>query len=210
MALTTGSLIAALGRWADRMDEVAPQLNALDGQLGDGDLGATLTKCAANIRQAVATPPADISGVFKVCAIACTKASGSSLGTLLAVAFLTAAKQTAGLVEVPWGELSELLGAVLHAMAARGGAQLGDKTVLDTIEAARIAIVDLDDPTQQYTAALTAVDGCLDRYRNEINRIGRARIFGDRSRGLDDPGMVAFRHMLASLDTGGSAATGGP
>ena len=29
-------------RWKPR----APELNALDGRLGDGDLGATLSKCA--------------------------------------------------------------------------------------------------------------------------------------------------------------------
>jgi dihydroxyacetone kinase-like protein len=199
VALDAGTLIRALGRWATRMEAVAPELNALDGRLGDGDLGATLEKCAANIRVALEPPPADVGAVFKVCAIACTKASGSSLGTLLAVAFLTAAKRTAGRTELAWSELSDLLGAVLDAMAARGGATLGDKTVLDTIDAARKATAGLDDPVAQYTAALAAVDACLDRFRGELNRIGRARIFGDRSRGLDDPGMVAFRHMLASL-----------
>ncbi len=199
MARTTEILMAALGRWADRMDAAAPELNALDGQLGDGDLGATLQKCAANIRTGLATPPADMSGVFKACAQACTKASGSSFGTLLAVAFLTATKQTAGRDSLPWSEVPALLTAVLDAMSARGGAKLGDKTVLDTLDATRTAIAGLDDPAAQHAAAVKAVDACLDRFRPEENRIGRARIFAERSKGLDDPGMVAFRHMLASL-----------
>ncbi len=33
-------------RCADRMDAAAPELNELDGRLGDGDLGAKLEKCA--------------------------------------------------------------------------------------------------------------------------------------------------------------------
>lgn len=201
MALDAFTLVAALERWAKRLEQAAPELNALDGQLGDGDLGATLEKCAANVRKALAAPPLDISGIFRACAVACTKASGSSLGTLLAVAFLTAARLTAGRREMAWSELSGLLGKVIEAMAARGGAKLGDKTVLDAIEAARVAIAGIDDPARQHAAALAAVDACLAQFRGEVNQIGRARMFGERSRGIDDPGMVAFRHMVASLAT---------
>jgi dihydroxyacetone kinase-like protein len=199
MALTPALLIAASGRWAARLEAAAPELNALDGRLGDGDLGATLEKCAGNVRKALAEPPGDVAGVFKACAIACTKSSGSSLGTLLAVAFLTAAKQTAGRAEIAWPELTDLLGAIVAAMSARGGAKLGDKTVLDAIEAARVALAGASQSANRHAIALQAVDACLDRFRGEPNRIGRARMFGDRSRGLDDPGMVAFRHMVASL-----------
>lgn len=205
MALGSSTLASALVRCAAAMERAAPELNALDGRLGDGDLGATLEKCAGNIRNGLATPPADVAAVFKACAVACTKASGSSLGTLLAVAFLTAAKESAGKPELAWEELPALLGAVIAAMAARGGAKLGDKTVLDAIEAARAAIVGIGDPARQHAAALAAVDICLSRYRNEVNRIGRARMFGERSRGLDDPGMVAFRHMVAGLAPAGTA-----
>jgi len=204
MALGSDALVTALIRCAAQLERAAPELNALDGRLGDGDLGATLEKCAANIRKALATPPADVAAVFRVCAVACTKASGSSLGTLLAVAFLTAAKEIAGKPELAWEEVPTLLGAVIAAMAARGGAKLGDKTVLDAIEAARAAIVGIGDPARQHAAALAAVDICLARYRGEMNRIGRARMFGDRSRGLDDPGMVAFRHMVAGLAVAGA------
>ncbi len=199
MALTPALLIAASGRWATQLEQAAPELNALDGKLGDGDLGATLEKCAGNVRKALAEPPGDVGGVFKACAIACTKSSGSSLGTLLAVAFLTAAKQTAGQSEIAWQEVPDLLGAVVAAMSARGGAKLGDKTVLDAIEAVRAALAGKSDVADRHAVALDAVDACLERFRGELNRIGRARMFGDRSRGLDDPGMVAFRHMVASL-----------
>jgi dihydroxyacetone kinase-like protein len=98
---------------------------------------------------------------LRACAVACTTASGSSLGTLLAVAFLTAGRLTAGQREMAWRELSGLLGKVIEAMAARGGARLGDKTVLDAIEAARVAIAGIDDPARQHAAALAAVDACL-------------------------------------------------
>jgi phosphoenolpyruvate---glycerone phosphotransferase subunit DhaL len=199
MALTAAVLKPALERWAAKLKAVAPELNELDGALGDGDLGATLAKCAANVEGVLPNLPDDLSGAFRACALACSKASGSSFGTLLAVAFLCAAKGTVNRAELSWRELPALLDSVIQAMAARGGAQLGDKTVLDGLEAARLSLKTLDDPGAQYLAACRAISASIEEFRNRPNRIGRARMFGDRSIGLADPGMVALRHMLESL-----------
>lgn len=198
-SLTPAVLVHALLRWADRMERVAAELNALDGRLGDGDLGATMSKCAVNVRQALATPPADIAGVFKACAVACTRASGSSLGTLLAVAFMTLTKETAGLAALDAAQVPRLLGTVRDALSARGGARLGDKTVLDAIEAVRIGLEGEPVPARRPAAARAALEACLDAFRGRENRIGRARMFAEKSKGLDDPGMIAVRHMLDSL-----------
>jgi len=46
---------------------------------------------------------------------------------------------------------------------------------------------------------VVAVDETLTRFRDQQSKIGRARIFSDRSAGLDDPGMVAFRVMVGAL-----------
>jgi dihydroxyacetone kinase-like protein len=44
-----------------------------------------------------------------------------------------------------------------------------------------------------------AAASVLDVFRQLPNRIGRARMFADRSIGLDDPGMVAVRRMAQAL-----------
>ena len=199
MALTVETLKSALERWARGLDDAAPELNQLDARLGDGDLGVTLVKCTANVRGALPTLDGDLGAAFRACAMACSKASGSSFGTLLMVAFMAAAKHTAGRAELAWTELPGLLQAVLDAMAARGGAALGDKTVLDALAAAQVASCGLCEPQAQLQAARSAVDAAIDGFRQLPNRIGRARMFGERSIGLDDPGMIAFRRMLDSL-----------
>jgi dihydroxyacetone kinase-like protein len=213
--LTVAVLARALDRWADRMDAAADELNALDARLGDGDLGATLGKCAQNIRSirpgldanGNGTGNGDLGQAFKACAMACSKASGSSFGTLLAVAFLTAAKATAGRSSLPWSELPQLLRDILGALSARGGAALGDKTVLDPLDAVRAELASLgapeqDDPAARHAAAVRATDRTIEVFRDKPNRIGRARMFAERSVGLDDPGMIAFRHMVESLKPG--------
>jgi dihydroxyacetone kinase-like protein len=84
-------------------------------------------------------------------------------------------------------------------MSERGSASLGDKTVLDTIDAAARALD--SHPEDSVSAVIAATDETLASFRNQQSKIGRARIFSDRSVGLDDPGMVAFRVMVEALKT---------
>jgi dihydroxyacetone kinase-like protein len=199
MSLTVPVLSAGLARIAAHMEVAADSLNALDGQLGDGDLGVTMVRGGREVDKALPTLPADLGMALMACAQAFTRASGSSYGTLLATALLSAAKATKGRTEVPWSEVPALLDGALAAMMARGKASLGDKTVLDALNAAIRAIEGMDDPAAMLAAATAAVDATLDRMRGEPAKIGRARIFADRSVGLDDPGQVAFREILRGL-----------
>jgi dihydroxyacetone kinase-like protein len=84
-------------------------------------------------------------------------------------------------------------------MSQRGGGKLGEKTVLDAIEAARAATDGLDDPAALTAAADQAVAATLERFRDQPSRTGRARIFAEKSVGRDDPGMVAFKRIVEAL-----------
>ena len=199
MALTTESLKAGLTRIAAAMEDAADELNTADGKLGDGDLGVTMVRGCRLVMEALPELPEDVGMALMKCAQAFTKTSGSSYGTLLATGLVSAAKATKGRSEVPWGEIAPLLGGALEAMMLRGKASLGDKTVLDAIEAARAEIGAVDDPGAIAVAADTGAAAALDRYRDQPNKIGRARIFGDKSIGLDDPGMLAFKRVVEAL-----------
>ena len=202
MALTTESLKAGLTRIAAAMEVAADELNTADGKLGDGDLGVTMVRGCRLVMEALPDLPEDVGMALMKCAQAFTKTSGSSYGTLLATGLMSAAKATKGRSAVPWSETGALLGGALEAMKLRGKASLCDKTVLDAIEAARTETATLDDTAAPAAIALAADTGAaaaLDRYRDQANKIGRARIFGDKSIGLDDPGMLALKEMIAAL-----------
>ena len=207
MPLTTPVLADGLRRIAAHMETVADELNALDGQLGDGDLGVTMTRGGRALVDILPTLPADVGMALMACAQAMTKVSGSSYGTLLATGLLAAAKATRGRTEVPWSEAATLLRGALEAMMTRGKASLGDKTVLDALDAAATAAAGTSDPTVILQAATDAVETTLDRMRGMQAKIGRARIFGERSVGLDDPGMRALRDVLHGLATPASSST---
>jgi len=199
MALDHAALSAGLAAIAAHMETVADELNALDGQLGDGDLGVTMVRGGREVVAALPSLPPEIGESLMKVAQAFTKVSGSSYGTLLATGLMSAAKATRGRTDVAWSEVSSLLDGALEAMRTRGKAALGDKTVLDVLAAAAEATKGLDDPAEILAAARGAVAETMDRFRDQPAKIGRARIFGEKSIGLDDPGMRAFRAMLDAL-----------
>ena len=199
MALDHAALSAGLAAIAAHMETVADELNALDGQLGDGDLGVTMVRGAREVTANLDSLPPEIGESLMKVAQAFTKVSGSSYGTLVATGLMSAAKATRGRTAVEWSEISALVAGAMEAMRARGKASLGDKTVLDTLDAVAAATAGLDDPQAILAAARQAVADTMDRFRGEQAKIGRARIFGEKSIGLDDPGMLAFRRVLDGL-----------
>ena len=198
----SAALARGLTRIAQHMEAVADELNALDGQLGDGDLGITMVRGSRAVMSDLAELPPDLGKALMKVAQGFTKTSGSSFGTLLATGLLAAAKELKGRDQADWSEVADLLRAAFEMMRTRGKAELGDKTVLDTLDAAATAAQGCDDPAACLNAMRTAVAETMEKMRQEPAKIGRARIFGDKSIGLDDPGMLAFRRILDGLATG--------
>ncbi|MCB1487174.1 MAG: dihydroxyacetone kinase subunit L [Bauldia sp.] len=199
MGLTVDSLRFAIDRISKTLETESAGLTELDGKLGDGDLGITLDKAFRALSALSPELPDTLGQAFGKCAGAVNKASSSSYGTLMATALLASGKFVGLQTEMPWDKTSELSAAVLAALQSRGGASLGDKTVLDSVNAIVEATAGETDPQAMLAAARVRVAAVLDEFRDKPNKVGRARIFADRSVGLDDPGMAAFSVMLEAL-----------
>ena len=197
--ITTDSIKTAATKIAQLMEESADELNAADGLLGDGDLGITMVRGFREIIEVRDSLPDDVGMALFQCAKAFTKSSGSSYGTLLATGLMSVAKKKKGQQEIQVEEISALLNDALDAMKQRGKAELGDKTVLDVIAASSQAAKDQSDGSSVLKAINDAVTSTINEFRSRQNKIGRARIFSEKSIGLDDPGMLAFRKMLEAL-----------
>ena len=84
-------------------------------------------------------------------------------------------------------------------MQARGKAELGGKTVLDSLDAVVSATADKQAEQDVATAAADAVDNALESFRDKQATIGRARMFGEKTIGMDDPGMLAMQTIVKAL-----------
>jgi dihydroxyacetone kinase-like protein len=58
----------------------------------------------------------------------------------------------------------------------------------------------LDDPAAMASEAARAIAGAIVQFRELPFRQGRARIFGAKGIGRDDPGMVALARIVESLN----------
>lgn len=199
MSLDKAALIAAVERLNDNLPRQSDILNEADGRLGDGDLGITLSRTLGLIAEIVDEMPAELGRAMMKCARAITKSSGSSFGTLMAIGMMAIARQIKDEKIVEPSRVSELVAAARDQIQARGKADLGGKTVLDSLDAivkATAGKVELDDVRD---AAVAAVDIALDKYRERPATMGRARMFGEKSKGLDDPGMLAMKFVVYAL-----------
>ena len=190
-------IAAALRRIRDRFATAEAELNAADARLGDGDTGTMLKRMADQLAAEDIAASSDASAAFQVLAMKATSSTGSSLGTLVVTALLTLARETRGLASVDISDLGRLVHCAVDAMAARGGAKPGDKTVLDGLLAVANALA--DNPGKVGATARNAARVALDRFRGEPNRIGRAGRYGENSRGSDDPGMLALLILCEAL-----------
>lgn len=200
MGLKIVHIVHAVRTAEAAMVRLEPVLNEADALIGDADTGSMLARMLRAMATATSPQVDDIGLAFTTLARAATTATGSSLGTLLATALLTIGRATKARNEVPWQEFGNLLGAARDAMATRGGAKLGDKTVLDALDAVARTVSSFDEKTPNLAAAAArTANDALDRLRPYACHVGRARMFPEKSKGSDDPGMLAFALLLDAL-----------
>ena len=199
MTLTVADLRGAIDRLVVAMARDFDALNTADGALGDGDLGVTLTRGTKAMQEAAPTLPEDLGQALLACAQAFTRTSGSSYGTLMATGLMSMAKALKGRTGVEASEVSALIAGARDAMQARGKAELGGKTVLDSLDAMASAVAGLSDPAEVASAAVDAVTRAQAAMKDKPATVGRARIFGVKSIGMDDPGMIAMTAIAAAI-----------
>lgn len=198
MTWTVADLSAGVVRANAAMSGLEQILNDADAKLGDGDTGGMLVRLISRMTEVELSHTSDVGTAFTLLAKAAITATGSSLGTLVATGLMTVAKAKKGQKSIETDELAGLLLQCRDAMIARGGAELGDKTVLDSLEAVITALNSNAGPRVSETVNVAAHQALQD-FRERPNKRGRARMFGDATIGLDDPGMLAFARLTAAI-----------
>jgi dihydroxyacetone kinase-like protein len=199
MSIDRAALVEGIARLTAAMERDFDALNTSDGALGDGDLGVTMTRGMRAISEGAADMPEDLGLALLKCAQAFTKSSGSSYGTLMATGLMAMAKSLKGRTSIEAAEISGLVATARDAMQARGKADLGGKTVLDSLDAVAAATAGLTHPAEVSHAAATAAQGAMEAFRDKPATVGRARIFAEKSKGMDDPGMLAMAAIVTAI-----------
>ncbi|KQX16142.1 dihydroxyacetone kinase [Ensifer sp. Root423] len=166
-------------------------LNALDAKSGDGDTGSTLAGAARALIQALdRLPLSDHTQLFRAIGQELSQTMGGSSGVLLAIFFAAAGDgASSGL------SIREALKAGLARMQEIGGAQIGDRTMVDALSPALDAL-----DASIGAASKAARDGANLTATLVRARAGRAAYINAKQlEGHIDPGAEAVARLFEHL-----------
>jgi dihydroxyacetone kinase phosphoprotein-dependent L subunit len=182
--------------------------SALDSVVGDGDFGFSLARGFEKVLAEFDGLDRSNPGTFlKRVAVIITSRCGGTSGPIWGTAFLRAGAALGDRQLLAGSDVVLLLRAAFNGIAQRGGASLGDKTLLDALgpfidsfeqQISGPAPVCLGEALAR--AALVA-DEAAQKTSELVAKRGRAAYTGERSRGSVDPGAVAVALILKNLST---------
>jgi dihydroxyacetone kinase-like protein len=202
------ALLAAAGA----LEGAEAELNRLDGFAGDGDMGITMSEVARVVREVVGTAgTGEPSRLLSACGAAVARSAPSTSGTLLATGLLRAAK---ALPDGPAGgtaALERCFRAATDAVQARGKASVGDRTMLDGLDAVCSSLHGSVEEGRGWPDALRlaarAATSAAEASASMLPRVGRASWVPERALGHPDAGCTMLATVLAAAAAG---APGGP
>ena len=168
------------------------EFNAADGKIGDGDLGITILNGFEEINNNINKFSDDMGANFMICSQAFVKKSGSSFGTLIAFSFMNISKSLKGKRECNHEDIIGIFETALKTIQERGKTKLGDKTIVDSLD---LIIKKLKDNKNYPEVFKSATKQALEDFKGKKILIGRARMFEDKTKDLDDPGMLALNKL---------------
>ena len=166
--------------------------NSADGKIGDGDLGVTILHGLEEVNNNISKFNDDISANFMLCSQAFVKKSGSSFGTLIAFSFMNISKNLKGKNECEHDDIVAIFEIALKTILDRGKTNLGDKTIVDSLD---LIIKNLKDNQNYSEVFKSSTHQALQDFKGKKIKIGRARMFEDKTKDLDDPGMFALNRL---------------
>jgi dihydroxyacetone kinase len=192
-------IAAALGAITDVLGVNESMLGDLDAVAGDGDHGAGMARGSAAAAEAAAQLAAEGAGAQTTLAGAgarWTEHSGGASGALWGAALTAAGNSLGDDRDVDAAAQVAAIRAFVDSMMNLGGAQVGDKTIVDALVPFADAFASAIDGGASFTDAWRRASAAADEAAAGtsalVPRMGRARVLGDRSVGSPDPGAISF------------------
>lgn len=188
---------------ADAIIAAEPQLSEADRNLGDGDHGLGMQRgMTAAKEKLLASPPESIEKAFSNLGMAMMSSMGGASGAIFGTYFRNGGKALAGQVAFDAASLAAFLKAGLEGVQSRGGAKVGDKTVVDAMAPAAEKAAELAGgalPEAMAAVAAAAIDG-LKASKALIAQFGRAKTLGEGCIGFPDAGAMSVTVILSAFN----------
>ena len=191
------TVAARVSQIVQTLIQLENRLNVLDAKVGDGDTGSTFALGARDIADLLdkgELPLNNSAQLLQLVGDRLATVMGGSSGVLMSI-FFTAAGQSLQRGDA----LADALLKGLAQMKQYGGADLGDRTLIDALQPALEALRDKDLPA----AAHAAKAGAEKTASMQKAGAGRASYVNSQNlAGVTDPGAVAVADVFAALAKG--------
>jgi dihydroxyacetone kinase len=170
------------------------RLNALDAKVGDGDTGSTFAQGAREIAQLLEQkqlPLNDLSKLLLLIGERLATVMGGSSGVLMSIFFTAAGQKLHDGKSLP-----EALLSGLAQMKHYGGADLGDRTLIDALQPALEALQngDIQAAAQAAKKGADATAGMQKAGAGRSSYVNKENL-----EGVTDPGAVAVAEVFAAM-----------
>lgn len=203
MIITAAAMRRFLTLFAARVAEQREDLTRLDAAVGDGDHGINMDRGMKAVLEALpGLEAADAGTLLKQVGMKLISTVGGASGPLYGTFFLRMGTALGDDTEASREEFVGALRAGLEGVAARGKAQLDDKTMVDAMAPAVEALESATNGSDWVEALTRAADAAAagrDRVTPLVARKGRASYLGERAAGHQDPGATSTALLFATL-----------
>jgi phosphoenolpyruvate---glycerone phosphotransferase subunit DhaL len=189
--------------FATNVADQREELTRLDSAIGDGDHGINMDRGMKAVLEALPGIEGGGAGtLLKQAGMRLISTVGGASGPLYGTFFLRMGTTLGDAADVSREQFVAALRAGLDGVAARGKAQLDDKTMVDAMAPAVEALESSTDGSGWSEALSRAADAATagrDRVTPLVARKGRASYLGERSAGHQDPGATSAALLFATL-----------
>jgi triose/dihydroxyacetone kinase / FAD-AMP lyase (cyclizing) len=179
---------------------VESELTEMDRVTGDGDLGTSMGRAAKAVQVAVGLYPLDdVPATIRAIGHTLRRELGGSSGPLYGVLFLRCGSILEKSGATGLAQWAEVLDQGCRAISELGGAEPGDRTMLDALDPFVKALwkrVGGKEPREAILAAVEAAERGVEATTRMKPRLGRSSYLGDRVLGYPDPGAKAVAVWL--------------
>jgi phosphoenolpyruvate---glycerone phosphotransferase subunit DhaL len=187
---------------ADRIIAAEPLLSEADRNLGDGDHGLGMQRGLTAAKEKLNTgEPESVEKAFSTVGMAMMSSMGGASGAIFGTFFRNGGKALAGKDTFDAAGLAAFLRAGVDGVKQRGGATVGDKTVVDSMEpaATKAAEVSSAPLPEAVAAAADAAEAGKEASKNMIAKFGRAKTLGEGCLGHPDAGALSVTIILKAM-----------
>lgn len=189
------------------IQEQRDYLSEIDGKIGDGDHGINMNKGFTMCEKKLEGKIYNLSEGLSILGETLLEDIGGSMGPLYGMLFDEMSMACEDAEEIDADVFAEMVTGAVEGIQEISPAQVGDKSLLDTLVPAKEAFVTANEAGKEFAECLDDMNAAAEKgwksTENLVAKIGRASRLGERSKGVLDAGATSCYFIITTI---GSAA----